>query len=118
VGAGWLDGAQAVVAGHHEKWNGTGYPAGLAGGAIPLSARIFAVADVFDALCSKRPYKEPMGYSATMAILERDTGSHFDPAVMATFKPMARRIYDTLSKCDEEAARQMLQARVRHHFDT
>jgi HD-GYP domain-containing protein (c-di-GMP phosphodiesterase class II) len=59
TGMGWLDGAQAVVAAHHEKWNGSGYPRGLAGEAIPLAARIFAVADVFDALCSKRPYKEP-----------------------------------------------------------
>jgi len=117
VGAGWLDGAQDVVACHHEKWNGTGYPARMAGDAIPLSARIFAVADVFDALCSKRPYKEPMSFEASMAILEKDTGSHFDPTVMAVFKPMARSMYDQLAQCDEQAARQLLQERVRHHFE-
>jgi len=117
LGAGWLDGAQDVVACHHEKWNGTGYPARLAGDAIPLSARIFAVADVFDALCSRRPYKEPMSFEASMAILEKDTGSHFDPAVMAVFTPMARGIFDQLAQCDEAAARQLLQDRVRHHFE-
>ncbi len=117
VGAGWLDGAQDVVAGHHEKWDGSGYPAQRKGNDIALSARIFAVADVFDALCSKRPYKEPMSFEASMAILERDTGSHFDPAVMAVFRPMARQMYELLAGCDEEATRQLLQERVKHHFD-
>jgi len=117
VGAGWLDGAQAVVASHHEKWNGSGYPEQLQGESIPLSARIFAVADVFDALCSKRPYKDPMSFEDSMAILERDTGSHFDPGVMAVFQPMARQIYQHLAACDEEATRQLLQDRVRHHFE-
>ena len=117
VGAGWLDGAHAVVASHHEKWNGCGYPDRLQGEAIPLSARMFAVADVFDALCSKRPYKEPMTYEATMDILEKDTSEHFDPAVMTVFKPMSRHVYDRLAQCDEEGARQLLQERVRHHFE-
>jgi len=117
VGAGWLDGAQDVVAAHHEKWNGSGYPEQLAGEAIPLPARIFAVADVFDALCSKRPYKEPISFEASMAILEKGTGSHFDPGVMAVFKPMARAIYDQLAGCDEEATRKLLQDRVKHHFE-
>ncbi|MDD2808338.1 HD domain-containing phosphohydrolase [Rhodoferax sp.] len=116
TGAGWLDGANDVVASHHEKWNGSGYPQQLTGDAIPLSARIFAVADVFDALCSKRPYKEPMSFEASMAILDKDTGSHFDPGVMAVFKPMARAIYDQLASCDEEATRQLLQDLVKHHF--
>lgn len=115
-GIGWLDGALAVVAGHHEKWNGSGYPRSLAGEAIPLAARIFAVADVFDALCSKRPYKEPMGFDAAMDILAKDTGSHFDPGVMAVFTPLAREIFDRLSGCDEQQARKLLQGRVRFHF--
>jgi HD-GYP domain-containing protein (c-di-GMP phosphodiesterase class II) len=116
TGMGWLDGANAVVASHHEKWNGQGYPQQLKGEAIPLSARIFAVADVFDALCSKRPYKEPMSFEASMAILEKDTGSHFDPAVMAVFRPMARDIYDRLANSDEDKARELLEERVRQHF--
>jgi HD-GYP domain-containing protein (c-di-GMP phosphodiesterase class II) len=117
TGMGWLDGANAVVASHHEKWNGTGYPQQLAGDDIPLSARIFAVADVFDALCSKRPYKEPMGFDAVMAILEKDTGSHFDPTVIGTFKPMARAMFDRLANADENTTRELLENRVRKHFE-
>jgi HD-GYP domain-containing protein (c-di-GMP phosphodiesterase class II) len=117
TGMGWLDGANAVVAGHHEKWNGTGYPRQLKGENIPLSARIFAVADVFDALCSKRPYKEAMGFDAAIEILEIDTGSHFDPAVMKVFQPMARAIFDRLDGISEGDARQLLEDRVRQHFD-
>ena len=116
TGMGWLDGANAVVAGHHEKWNGSGYPRQLAGDNIPLPARIFAVADVFDALCSKRPYKEPMRFDAAMAILDKDTGSHFDPAVMAVFKPMAHGIFDRFAGGDENTARELLEERVRRHF--
>jgi len=116
TGIGWLEGAAAVVAGHHEKWNGAGYPRGLAGEAIPLAARIFAVADVFDALCSKRPYKAPLGFEAAMAILDRDSGSHFDPAVMDVFRPIAREVFERLADCDEDQARQLLDERVRLHF--
>jgi len=116
TGMGWLDGARDVVAGHHEKWNGSGYPHQRKGEAIPLAARIFAVADVFDALCSKRPYKEPMGFDAAMAILERDSGSHFDPAVLAVFRPMAREIFDCLAQASEEETRLLLERRVRLHF--
>lgn len=116
TGMGWLDGAREVVAGHHEKWDGRGYPRQLEGEAIPLAARIFAVADVFDALCSKRPYKEPMQFEAAMGILERDAGSHFDPAVLAVFRPMAREIFDCLANASEEETRQLLEKRVRQHF--
>ncbi|MDD3517457.1 MAG: HD-GYP domain-containing protein [Chromatiales bacterium] len=117
TGMGWLDGAQAVVAGHHEKWDGSGYPRGRAGAAISLAARIFAVADVFDALCSKRPYKEPMTFDASMLILERDTGSHFDPAVMAAFQPMAREIFERLAISSENDARKLLEGCIRQHFE-
>lgn len=117
TGMGWLDGANAVVAAHHEKWDGSGYPRKVTGEAIPLAARIFAVADVFDALCSKRPYKEPMGFEAAMAILEKDTGSHFDPSVMAVFRTMAPDIFKRLADSTENDARQLLEERVRQHFE-
>lgn len=116
-GMGWLDGAHAIVAAHHEKWNGSGYPRQLAGNAIPLAARIFAVADVFDALCSKRPYKAPMEFQAAMAILEQDTGSHFDPAVMSVFRGLAPEIFHRLANSSENDTRQLLEERVRQHFD-
>jgi HD-GYP domain-containing protein (c-di-GMP phosphodiesterase class II) len=116
AGTGWLEGAKAVVAGHHEKWGGAGYPRQLEGDAIPLAARIFAVADVFDALCSKRPYKEPMDFAAAMAILERDTGHHFDPTVMAVFRTMALEIFNRLNNSTEDDASQLLEDCVRRHF--
>jgi HD-GYP domain-containing protein (c-di-GMP phosphodiesterase class II) len=116
TGIGWLDGASAVVAGHHEKWDGSGYPRRLSGQDIPLAARVFAVADVFDALCSKRPYKAPMGLDSAMEILEKDTGSHFDPEVMAAFRPIAQEVFDRLAGCDEDATRQLLEVKVRSHF--
>ncbi|MBP1467842.1 response regulator [Candidatus Chloroploca sp. M-50] len=70
---------------HHERWDGTGYPDHLAGEAIPLSARILAVADVYDALRSKRPYKEPFDHAKTCAIICESAGSHFDPAIVDAF---------------------------------
>ncbi len=118
TGMGWLDGANAVVAAHHEKWDGTGYPRHLKGEEIPQAARIFAVADVFDALCSKRPYKEPMPFASVMDILEKDTGSHFDPAVMAVFRSMAKEIFETIEHCNEAEARQLLEDRVHCHFES
>ncbi len=116
TGIGWLEGANEVVSGHHEKWNGAGYPRRLQGEQIPLAARIFAVADVFDALCSKRPYKEALDFATAMEILERDTGSHFDPAVMAAFRGIAAQIFERLAACDEKEARELLEERVRLHF--
>ena len=116
TGMGWLSGANEVVAAHHEKWNGSGYPRKISGSDIPLAARIFAVADVFDALCSKRPYKEPMGFDAAMAILEKDTGSHFDPEVIAIFRPIALDIYNRLAGASEQDTRLLLEDRIRQHF--
>lgn len=115
-GIGWLDGANAVVAAHHEKWDGSGYPRKLKGDDIPVAARIFAVADVFDALCSKRPYKEPMPFNKAMAILEQDTGTHFDGAVMAAFRKIASEIYGRLENSTEDQARRLMEDSVRRHF--
>lgn len=70
---------------HHEKWNGTGYPHGLAGEEIPLSARIMAVADVFDALVSDRCYKKAFTFEKAMSIIKEDAGTHFDPKVAEAF---------------------------------
>ncbi len=77
----------AVIAlGHHEKYDGTGYPQGLAGENIPLPARIVAVADVFDALTSKRPYKEAWTFQEALAMLQSESGKHFDPACVRAFE--------------------------------
>jgi len=74
-----------IAEGHHEKWDGTGYPRGLKGEAIPLSGRIVAVADVYDALLHRRPYKAAWDHAAVMALIHRETGTHFDPRVVDAF---------------------------------
>jgi putative two-component system response regulator len=81
----FLDFAKEIARCHHEKWNGQGYPEGLAGDAIPVSARLMALADVFDALISRRVYKEPMSYGAAREIIVSDRGSHFDPDIVDAF---------------------------------
>lgn len=77
--------AAVIAASHHEKWDGTGYPKGLAGNAIPIEGRIVAVADVFDALSSARPYKKAFPLEKCLAILQEGRGKHFDPRVLDAF---------------------------------
>ncbi|MCW2241917.1 MHYT domain-containing protein [Azospirillum canadense] len=80
-----LDLAAEIAGSHHEKWDGSGYPAGLSGDAIPLSGRIVAVADVFDALLSPRPYKQPWPLPRIVAHLREQAGRQFDPHLVAVF---------------------------------
>jgi len=70
---------------HHEKWDGSGYPLGLVGENIPEAARIVAIADVFDALSTKRPYKEPWSLEQTLDMMRQNAGSHFDPRLLEVF---------------------------------
>jgi len=70
---------------HHEKWNGTGYPMKLKGEAIPLSARIFAIIDVWDAICSDRPYRKALPADKAIVIIKKEKGKHFDPLVCEAF---------------------------------
>jgi response regulator RpfG family c-di-GMP phosphodiesterase len=81
----FLKGAVPIVYHHHERWDGTGYPLGLQGEAIPLGARIFAVADAFDAITFDRPYSRAIALEAARQEIQRGAGSHFDPAVVASF---------------------------------
>lgn len=74
-----------IISGHHERWDGKGYPRGLKGEEIPLAGRIVAVADVFDALSTKRPYKEPFSFEKSVEIIRENSGTHFDPYVVETF---------------------------------
>lgn len=80
---------------HHERWDGRGYPCGLAGENIPPSARIVAVSDVYDALTSKRPYKEPLSHEESCMIIMQGRGSQFDPEVVDAFFAREKDIYDT-----------------------
>jgi len=111
-----LDEARDVIACHHEKWDGTGYPRGLAGEDIPLSARIFAVADVFDALCSPRPYKDAMPFEQAWGIIRDDAGSHFDPRVVEAFRPIARKLYEQHFGGNGGRSREILERGLSKYF--
>lgn len=81
----FLNIAREIAGSHHEKWNGTGYPRGLKGDEIPLSGRIMALADVYDALISRRTYKEPISHQTVVEMIKQGSGKHFDPEVVAAF---------------------------------
>lgn len=114
----WLGGARDVVEFHHEKYDGSGYLQGLKVEAIPLNARIFAIADVFDALTSKRPYKESWPVLDAIAALERDSGSHFDPQLVSVFATIALRLHEEMSGLEEHRMEAMLQALIAPYFLT
>ncbi|MEJ2576803.1 MAG: response regulator [Gammaproteobacteria bacterium] len=111
IGARILDGhpselmqmAARIARHHHERWDGTGYPHGLAGEAIPIEARIVAVADVFDALTSRRPYKEAWPVETAVAELHRIAGSHLDPTLVNLFVSRLPEILDIKQQHAEPA---------------
>ena len=82
---GYMQFAENIATYHHERWDGSGYPAGLRGEQIPLSARIMAVADVYDALISERCYKKPIPVEKAIAIIQEESGTHFDPKLVEVF---------------------------------
>ena len=87
-----------IAEGHHEKFDGSGYPNKLSGEAIPLPARIVAVADVFDALTSKRPYKEAWPVARALDVIRGEVGQHFDPEVVAAFEAALPRVMEIYEK--------------------
>lgn len=88
---------------HHEKWDGSGYPDELAGEDIPLSGRIMALADVYDALRSKRPYKEAFSHAQALEIIKKDTGSHFDPVVVKALLALEPEFAEIRDRMDDSA---------------
>jgi HD-GYP domain-containing protein (c-di-GMP phosphodiesterase class II) len=98
----WLNNATDVVAHHHEKYDGSGYYRGLRGKDIPITARIFAIVDVFDALTSERPYKLPMSLDQALQILRDGAGQHFDPDLLALFEGMAVGLHAAFGNRDME----------------
>ena len=112
----WLSDAHDVVLHHHEKFSGNGYPDGLKADQIPLNARIFAVADVFDALTSKRPYKEPYSTEYSLQIMRADVGSHFDPELFELFSRDAQSIYKTIADFSEDQLENTLHGIMQDYF--
>ncbi|MDR3254031.1 MAG: response regulator [Synergistaceae bacterium] len=88
--------ARLIAGGHHEKWDGSGYPAGLRGRDIPLEGRLMAIADVYDALVSTRPYKRPMSIDEARAIIEAGSGAHFDPILTDVFSKTADKFAEVV----------------------
>jgi len=84
----FLDDAKAVVLHHHERWDGRGYPEGLAGEDIPVQARVFAVADALDALTTDRPYREACGWTQARRAIRAEAGTQFDPAIVAAYETL------------------------------
>jgi putative two-component system response regulator len=92
---------RGIACSHHERWDGSGYPNGLSGEAIPLSARILAIADQYDALRNARPYKPPYDHQKTFDIITMGDGrtmpEHFDPAVLQAFKDINAEFESTFA---------------------
>ncbi|MFC1674837.1 HD-GYP domain-containing protein [Candidatus Omnitrophota bacterium] len=99
-----LRAASQICLTHHERFDGSGYPRGLKGKGIPLFGRIVAVADVFDALTSKRTYKGAYGFERALEIIKKESGSHFDPEIVKAFlkrKKRIRRIWEATHEIED-----------------
>jgi len=112
----WLQTARDVVEYHHERMDGSGYMRGLAGQGIPNNARIFTIVDVFDALTSKRPYKEPFPFSEAVAILRKNAGSHFDPRLLDIFLTIAEPLYNEVSIANEAQLESYMKSLIATYF--
>jgi len=98
--ASFLSFAREIVYGHHEKWNGTGYPEGLSGDKISIPARLMAVADVYDVLISRRIYKSPYLHQESVSIIKEASGTHFDPDIVDAFMERLEEIHGISVKYD------------------
>lgn len=95
--------AEVIALTHHEKWDGTGYPQRLKGKNIPIAGRITAIADVFDALISKRPYKEPYSIEKSLKIIKENKGKHFDPDVVDAFLDIKQEVLSIVEQYKDYA---------------
>jgi|CXWL01.1.fsa_nt_gi HD-GYP domain-containing protein (c-di-GMP phosphodiesterase class II) len=112
----WLKRARDVVLFHHERFDGSGYPHGIHGMDIPLNARLFAVVDVFDALMSKRPYKEPLLLEEALNILRDGAGKYFDNDVVNAFETIAPTLYGEIGLTNKTYLQTALKTIVRKYF--
>lgn len=112
----WLNGARDVIQYHHEKYDGTGYLNGLRAEQIPLNARIFAIVDVFDALTTKRSYKEAFSLQESLDYLKGQRGSHFDPKLLDVFLDMAEGLYRKYNDMDSDTLEASMRSKVYNYF--
>lgn len=112
----WLGDALDIVRHHHERVDGRGYPDGLSGAQIPMSARIFAIADVFDALTSERPYKKALSFDEAMRTMAADRGTHFDPDLFDLFAGLAPALYARVSRASTDDLVEELRRKMRRYF--
>ncbi len=112
----WLLRARDVVEFHHERYDGSGYPKGCSGEEIPLLARIFALVDVFDALTSRRPYKDALAFDDAMAVIREGSGRLFDPRLSKIFCGIAETLYHDTRNVPEAAVEERLQRMITSYF--
>lgn len=115
-GNSWLEDSKDIILCHHEKYDGSGYPNGLKNSEIPIGAKIFSLVDVFDALTSKRPYKEPFSFEKSVQIIKEGSGSHFDPVVVENFFGIAKELYDYVLLKNQEELKNELDNLIRKYF--
>ncbi len=112
----WIKEAADIVGYHHEKYDGSGYSSGLKGDQIPEITRIFSIADVFDALTSQRPYKEPFSFEKTMDIIRTGKGNHFDPVYVDAFETIAFSMFETYAKREDNKLKTELAPLIKQYF--
>lgn len=112
----WLKDCQDIILCHHERYDGSGYPKGLKQSQIPLIARIFSVVDVFDALTSKRPYKEPFSYEKSIEILKEYSSVYFEPRILNAFLQIAKDLYKSVEIKQSNELKNNLEEIVRKYF--
>ena len=105
--------AKEIAYSHQEKWDGSGYPQGLAGDAIPVSARLMALADVYDALISRRVYKPAMSHDAAAEVVIAGKGQHFDPDIVDAFVAMQDRFREVAARFEDKEPESELAVRVK-----
>lgn len=113
----WLHEARNVILYHHEKFDGSGYPQGLAAHSIPLEARLFAIADVFDALTSPRPYKQAMPADECIQMMSEQSGKHFDPQLLSAFISIYQHCYQQVANTEGQALEAILTDSIKPYFD-
>ena len=112
----WLARAREVVACHHERFDGAGYPKGLKGDEIPFNARLFNIVDVFDALTSQRAYKTAMPLADTLALMREQSGRQFDPAILAIFEQVAEVNLNYYGEADNARLKANLASAIHIYF--